>query len=154
MEKAGDVLKLFLKNEQQLKEAARVAELFDMWTKLAGVNIASHSRIADITKNLIFIQVDHPGWMQILQLQEEQILKRIRKAFPSLEIKGMRMFLSERGAELPPSTQENPDTQQEKEISEKDDVDSNAIEAIQDDEFKRLLKKLGTSIMKKARSQS
>jgi len=154
MEKAVDVLKLFLKNEHQLKEAERVSELFDMWTKLAGINIASHSKIADINRNLIFVQVDHPGWMQVIQLQEEQILRKIQKAFPALEIKGLRMFLSERGADPPPLLQENSDTQQEKEISELGKADSEAVENIQDDEFKQLLKKLGKSIVKKARSKA
>jgi len=46
-----------------------------------------------VKRGAVLVEVDHPGWLQMLQLKKSQLLKNIRKRYPELEIRDIRCFL-------------------------------------------------------------
>lgn len=54
---------------------------------LDGSNLADHSRIIDIKNNILIIETDHPGWIQLHKLYERTILKKLSLKFPTLKIR-------------------------------------------------------------------
>ncbi|MBN2645458.1 MAG: DUF721 domain-containing protein [Desulfuromonadaceae bacterium] len=54
-----------------------------IWEKVVGPQIAAHARPARIRDNMLEIRVDHPVWMQQLQLLKPRILAKL-----NAELKG------------------------------------------------------------------
>jgi hypothetical protein len=90
MEKAGDLLKKLLIRQNLSPDEPRVA-LFQGWAQLVEPPLADHSRVVDLRNHLLLIEVDHPGWMQILHLRQSQLLKQVRKRYPQLQIRGLSL---------------------------------------------------------------
>jgi hypothetical protein len=65
------------------------SSFFGFWGKAAGENLASHSRPVDVRNGIVFIEADHPGWIQLLQMDQNRILETIRRTFPQLGISGI-----------------------------------------------------------------
>lgn len=59
------------------------------WNDVAGTNIAAHSKVIDVDRGAVIIEVDHPGWAQQIQLKKRTIIDRLSKGFPDLEIKNL-----------------------------------------------------------------
>ena len=55
---------------------------------------AGHSRIGELDKGILQIETDHPGWIQILQTKQDQILEILQKRNPKLEIRGITFRLA------------------------------------------------------------
>lgn len=85
MKKAGDLLSTFL-DKMGINDTNNYSGLFSAWKKIAGPQLEVHSRIADIRKGILFVEVDHPGWMQRIQMNQKAILQAIHKSFPQLGI--------------------------------------------------------------------
>ena len=92
MEKASDILKTLFDRSQQ--ESGRLySALFKSWERIAGERVAAHSRVRDIRAGIAVVEVDHPGWLQLLQLSQGHILDELRRQFPELGIRGLRLQL-------------------------------------------------------------
>jgi predicted nucleic acid-binding Zn ribbon protein len=91
MKRAGDLLKEFFDNIK-IKDTG-TDTIFTSWEKIAGTDIASHSRIKDYKKNILTIEADHPGWIQIINLKKNQIIQRISEKFPDKEIDEIMVVL-------------------------------------------------------------
>jgi hypothetical protein len=94
VEKAGDILKQFL-DKQSLKAANNYSSFFRSWETIAGEDTAAHSRILDVRKKTLIIEVDHPAWMQMLQMRYKEILNNVQKTFPELSIDKMHIRVGE-----------------------------------------------------------
>ena len=94
MEKAGDILKQFL-DKQSLKAAKDYSSFFRSWESIVGEDTAAHSRILDVRKKTLIIEVDHPAWMQMIQMRFKEILNKVQKTFPELSIEKMHLKLGE-----------------------------------------------------------
>ena len=91
MKKAGDFLREFFDN---LGIPSKKSEtIFSCWREIVGKEIGDHSKIVDIKKEIILVETDHPGWIQIINLKKEQILEKINKKFPEKEIKEIKVIL-------------------------------------------------------------
>ena len=55
---------------------------------------AVHSRIRELERGLLLVEADHPGWIQILQTKQREILSAVQRRYPELEIKGIAFRLS------------------------------------------------------------
>jgi hypothetical protein len=100
MRKAGDVLSSLFSEQfdsQLLKDARYYSGFFSAWAALteeAGVAAAvAHSRVADLDQGLLVIEVDHPGWKQILLTKQRQLLGVVQRRFPDLKIRGISFWL-------------------------------------------------------------
>ena len=100
---------------------------------------------------MVFVGVDHPGWMQMISMRKTRILSAIKRQYPSLEIRDLRFFLTDGVSEeelakrFKVSQDAGPvSVQQEEPVSEEEPV-----EIQQPEKFKKMLDKLGKSIEKK-----
>jgi hypothetical protein len=103
MKRVGDVLSALF-DEGLMKKAQGYSRLFSCWKELAqwhGIAAAAdHSRITELDRGVLWVEVDHPGWKQILQTKESRLLDDLRRRFPDLDIAGISIVLS-RGGPLP-----------------------------------------------------
>lgn len=58
-----------------------------------GEKLAAHSRIRDLKNDLLHIETDHPGWIQLFNMHQKRILKELKKEFPELSVKGFSFVL-------------------------------------------------------------
>jgi hypothetical protein len=134
-------------NHEDMKIYGRI---FSSWTDIAGTDLAAHSRILEIDRGIVFVGVDHPGWMQMISMRKAHILSCIKKQYPSLDIRDLRFLLidgvpeeeiQKRFGVLQP---ENPEPAQQEQAQNEE-----APEPHPPEDFKKKLEKLGKSIEKK-----
>jgi hypothetical protein len=85
---ASTLLRAFF-DEEELRKGGEYAQFFGSWKSIVGERAASHSRVADIDKGNLVVEAEHPGWIQILQLRQADILSAARQRFPELELRGI-----------------------------------------------------------------
>jgi hypothetical protein len=109
MRKVGDLLSQII-DEKMIHKAHGYSKLFASWawiTKKHGIAAAAdHSRIRELDRNILLVEADHPGWIQILQTKEHKLLADLQGQFPDLGIGGISFRLSR--APLQPG--ESPET--------------------------------------------
>ncbi|MDR3334167.1 MAG: DUF721 domain-containing protein [Treponema sp.] len=97
MTKAGDLLSHFL-DPQMINTAEEYTRLFNSWTSIVEhykiAALAAHSRIVEFERHVLLIETDHPGWIQILQTKQRQLLSEFQYRFPDLAITGISFRLS------------------------------------------------------------
>ncbi|MDD2557253.1 MAG: DUF721 domain-containing protein [Desulfuromonas sp.] len=54
-------------------------QVWTIWDKVVGAQIAAHARPASIRNNVLEVRVDHAVWMQQLQLLKPQILAKLNR---------------------------------------------------------------------------
>ena len=160
MKTAGDILSALF-DEQFMKKAQKYSKFFDSWKDITAKNgiaaAADHSRIKDLDRGLLLIEMDHPGWKQILQTKQSKLLNDFRIRFPELDISGISLILgkSEPDDDLQGSVQDTDshyadqhNTTQEyaEEPTAPDTTEKKDIDSINDDDFKETLKRIGQSI--------
>ena len=133
MEKAGDILKLFL-DKKQLDAARSYSSFFRSWENIVGENIAAHSEVKDIRNHTVLIEVDHPGWIQIIQINYKRILKGIQTRYPELNVKKIHLRLGSRWQKT-----EEPEPQKK---IEDEQFSESGIEKIHDERLKTALRNL------------
>ena len=101
MKRVGDVLSAIF-DEDLMKKAKGYSALFSCWQDLTEKNgiaaAADHSWIKSLERGLVWIEVDHPGWKQILQTKESKLLSDFRYRFPDMDISGISIMLSRTGS--------------------------------------------------------
>lgn len=147
MEKASEILKVLL-NDEQLEDAGMYSSFFNGWKEIVG-DKAAHSRITDIVRNAVIIEVDHPGWMQLIKMDEQRILKIMRERYPQLEIRSLRYVLGRRSGD-PVLKTDDPESMPGE---EKVPVKFSGVEEIEDPHLKFLLNKLGKAIEKRDKTR-
>lgn len=89
MKPAADILARLL--EQKASEQQRSGSaVFRGWEAVAGAPLSDHSRVYELQHGQLCVEVDHPGWLQVLLLRQDQILRRLRRSYPQLTIRALR----------------------------------------------------------------
>ncbi|MFI3256720.1 MAG: DUF721 domain-containing protein [Spirochaetales bacterium] len=96
--KVSDILDSFfpdlLRNKIQEKN-----NLNENWRKVLlhipkdGERLVAHSKILEIKNNSLYLETDHPGWIQLFNIYRRQILKALKEEFPALEIRDFSFIL-------------------------------------------------------------
>ena len=101
MTRVGDILTVLF-DEEFAKKAGNYSNLFSCWKDLTEKNgipaAADHSWIKSLDRGLVWIEVDHPGWKQILQTKESKLLHDFRYRFPDMDISALSISLCRPGA--------------------------------------------------------
>lgn len=97
--KVSDLLSKIIKPEAYA-DAEGWIRLFSSWAELTGDVLAAHSRPLDVRNGVFYIEAEHPGWIQLLQMQQNNILKKVKKKFPELKIRSIA-FRLEKDKSLP-----------------------------------------------------
>jgi len=95
---AGEILSAIL-DKETVKKAEQMGKLFSpsVWSELLdscklsqGV---SHTRIAELEKTVLLVEADHPGWIQLLQTKQTELLDEVRRRFPEITFTGISFRL-------------------------------------------------------------
>jgi hypothetical protein len=123
------------------------------WRSVAGERESAHSRISDLKNNVLVVEVEHPGWIQILQLKQAGILKALQKRFPSLNLKAIAIKLMKQGwspiesGDLArTSTEKNNTTVQTMRNAPSEEKDKRLLDSIQDETLRSVLQGLSDTI--------
>ena len=54
----------------------------------------NHSRIRELERGQLFVEADHPGWIQILQTRQHELLTVLKRRYPELGINSITFRLS------------------------------------------------------------
>jgi hypothetical protein len=81
-------------DEGKLRRGERYSDFFSSWPSFVGLRLAAHSRVADVDKGLLIVEAEHPGWIQLLQMRQSNILEGVASRFPELALKGIVFRLS------------------------------------------------------------
>jgi len=114
MRKAGDIITDLFKERfgpEFMKNARASAGLFSSWKRIVAdvwpantvdetgkknedlPAAAVHSQIRELEKGILLVEADHPGWIQILQTKQKELLKAIQHRYPELDIRGIAFRL-------------------------------------------------------------
>jgi len=100
MKRIGDLITSVF-DENMMDKADGYSVFFSCWKDMTEKNgipaAATHSWIKSLDKGLVWIEVDHPGWKQILQTKERKLLYDFRYRFPSMRISGISIMLCRPG---------------------------------------------------------
>jgi len=159
MKTAGDILSALF-DEQFMKKAQKYSKFFDSWKDITAKNgiaaAADHSHIKDLDRGILLIEMDHPGWKQILQTKQSKLLNDFRIRFPDLDISGISLILgkSETDSDSQGTAPQEiaQETETVEELTAPSAIENKDISSINDDDFKETLKRIGQSI--KAREKS
>ena len=93
MKKASDLINSMMDSLFQDNSQREAVSLFSSWEEIAGINEGAHSRIEEIENGVVYVKVDHPGWLQKLEFKKNKILKTLQKKYPELAIKSIRFLM-------------------------------------------------------------
>jgi hypothetical protein len=137
-------------NADKQNRGEKVSNFFDSWSSFVGPRLAAHSHVADVDKGLLVVEADHPGWIQLLQLRQSNILENVAQRYPELKLRGIIFRLAGPAVSIhteplvrTEETDPTPETEVEKETR------SHALNDIADPEFRALL----SSLMKTMRGK-
>jgi len=162
MKTAGDILSALF-DERFMKTARGYSKLFDSWTDITAKNgiaaAADHSQIKDMDRGILLIEIDHPGWKQVLQTKQTKLLNDFRIRFPDLDISGLSLML---GSGKPSDAAPETETAQESSAPVAAEAEYSVVaeepavkgyDAIKDDEFRETLIRIGKNIAARERSR-
>lgn len=86
--KASELIRTILSPDVAAK-AGSWSRFFGSWERAAGDRLSAHSRPVDVRNGIVIVEADHPGWVQLLQLDQKRILDAIKRSFPELDITGI-----------------------------------------------------------------
>jgi len=82
---------------EKLRRGERYSDFFSSWPSFVGPRLASHTRVIDVDKGLLVVEAEHPGWIQLLQLRQTEVLEAVSRKFPELGLRGIAFRLSGQG---------------------------------------------------------
>ena len=118
MRKAGEIISSLLEErfgKEFLETARSSAGLFtswekivsEVWSRAADLNdmpvdqgiadipaVAAHSQIREFERGILLVEADHPGWIQILQIKQNELLKAVQRRCPEMDVRGIAFTLS------------------------------------------------------------
>jgi hypothetical protein len=89
---AAEILQHYF-DAHQIDMAGEYHSFFSSWKDLAGIDLAAHSKPRDIKNEILIVEADHPCWMQMITMKKREILREVRRRFPQIRIKDVRVVL-------------------------------------------------------------
>jgi hypothetical protein len=144
LKKAAEILARLL-DDKNKRLAQAYSSIFGSWEQIVGQSLGEHSRIYEIANKSLFIEVDHPGWMQLLLMKKTQILRTVKRKVPSLDVRDIRVKVNLSYSKTAPDSEESPIDPNEGgytvQEDQKEDVDR-ILSSVSQEELKRRLKRL------------
>lgn len=89
----GELLQQIL--PQQSDDIASILAITRRWRQLVGDQLAGYTKVSLIEKGVMVVDLAHPGFVQLFQMKEKQIMENIKKYAPELKVKRIRMRVVE-----------------------------------------------------------
>ena len=102
MYRAGELLKEVLTRARVDPEAPQT-RIYQTWDQILGADLAGRARLRDIDRGRLLVEVDHPAWMQLIQMRQRTILRRVQRQFPVLGVKRLHLVVG-----APPADRREP----------------------------------------------
>jgi hypothetical protein len=143
--------------KKKYKEYASDFDIYKIERELINAKkAADHSGIKSIKNETLYVEVDHPGWIQILQTKQHNILRIVQRRFPELKINAIAFVLKEARNDIAES---QPELQTEEALKPStetpqtndtttDDFIETELANIHDEEFKQILREFGKRAVK------
>ena len=145
----SSLLASFFSEENRIR-GERFTNVFSSWTAIVGPRLSAHSRVVNVEKNLLVVEADHPGWIQLLQLRQSSILENVVQRYPELGLRGIIFRLVGQSPPVSPeSVVMNIKDSDPISDSEGEEI-SQRMEKITDPEFKALFAELKKTMQGKA----
>jgi hypothetical protein len=80
-------------DEEKRRKGGRYADCFGSWRQIAGERLAAHSHVQEIENGILIVEAEHPGWIQLLQFRQAQMLAEAARRFPELGLRGISFRL-------------------------------------------------------------
>jgi hypothetical protein len=166
MRKAGDIISGLFKQrfgEDFVENARLSSELFNSWEKTVcqvwprGEDqkdedipaAAVHSRIRELERGVLFVEADHPGWIQILQTRQAELLLAVQRRCPKLNIRGIAFRLSREPGQADQEKPPEAKIAEEVRATAESEPDLKTRSPKRDEEFYSALKGLEESVKKR-----
>jgi putative pyruvate formate lyase activating enzyme len=155
MKKAGDLLAYFF-DQKTLASIHTWSKLFSAWpsivTKHKIAAAESHTRVVEFDRRVLLIEAEHPGWIQILQIKQSELLHEFQSRFPDLDIVGISFRLSR--TPFAPSIQTPEPRPPEMSPAPEAVVDEDTANLSDKERFERSMKRLEQSIIARERTRT
>ena len=92
MYRAADLLKEVLARAG-IDPQAPQALIYRLWDELLGADMAGSAWLRDIRRGRLEVEVDHPARLQMVRMRQREILRRVRRRFPELEVTGLHVVV-------------------------------------------------------------
>ena len=102
MYRAGELLKEVLTRAHVDPEAPQT-RIYQTWDQILGADLAGRARLRDIDRGRLLVEVDHPAWIQLIQMRQRTILRRVQRQFPVLGVKRLHLVVG-----APPADRREP----------------------------------------------
>jgi hypothetical protein len=154
MKRVGDLIPAIF-DERFMEKSRGYSAFFSCWEDLMIKNgivaAAGHSWIKSAEKGLVWIEVDHPGWKQILQTKESKLLHDFRYRFPDMDISGISIVLCKPGShdirsQAPVEVEKDSPAAPEPVPNPVEEIRNDDYGAIRDGTLKKLLMRLEKQI--------
>jgi predicted nucleic acid-binding Zn ribbon protein len=89
VKRVGDLLRQFLEM-RGWASGDPYSPLFAGWKGVVGEPLAGHCRLTEVDDGVLIVDVDHPGWLQMLAMQKQAVLSAARRMAPGARIEGLR----------------------------------------------------------------
>jgi len=76
----GTILESFFR-QQGIEEPIRVHRAVVDWDSIVGDTVSRHARAVQIEHGTLIVEVESPGWMHRLQMQESELRDRVNRHF-------------------------------------------------------------------------
>jgi len=142
-----------------MKKAQGYSKLFDSWEDITAKNgiaaAAGHSRIKELDRGILLVEIDHPGWKQILQTKQNKLLNDFRYRFPELDISGISLMLGRSEPQITdePTAQAAAVEKKPEQQAAKDEPVKANYDAIKDVAFREKLIKIGKAIAEREKGE-
>ena len=112
MRKAGDILTALFRDRfgpEFLENARANVDLFSSWKDIVASvwpqslengqrqddipAAAVHSHVGELENGVVLVEADHPGWIQILQTKQSELLSTVQRKYPELKIRAIAFRL-------------------------------------------------------------
>ncbi|MGD9939812.1 MAG: DUF721 domain-containing protein [Clostridia bacterium] len=155
--KASEIIGTILSPDVAAK-AGSWSRFFGSWERAAGERLSAHSRPVDVRNGIVIVEADHPGWVQLLQLEQKRILDTIKRSFPELEITGIAFKTAkDRSVYMPQDRSAGSDEAVTDDEPKEDNEDTGkrtvkeTIDAVEDQGFREILSSLAKEISRKGK---
>jgi len=91
-ESLGDILKSSLEKWDFGPTLLRY-EVVEKWPELAGPQISGKAKATGLQGDTLLIEVEHPAWVQELNLLKPQLLAKIKRTLPRSGVKNIKFSL-------------------------------------------------------------
>ncbi len=149
--KASDLLSSILPAES-MDKTNMWSEFFRSWKFIAGDRFCVHAKPVDVKNGIVIVEADHPGWIQLMQFEQNQMLKKFQNNFPELKLRGIAFKVKNEKPDMRatrPAEKDEPETDESTEAQKKDlkkSSVSEVLETVQDPDFRSVLNSLVSTL--------